>query len=746
VVPSRRVFIDPAGALLACWAVLVGLNYVADPLHVKRIQLTLDAVRIWSRAPFDLERLLAALPVHAAGAGAAAACLSALALAGGGPAGWFAVREGMVRLAFGLGTGSLLALGLGLTGLFAPSVIWPAVALLALAGGWAGRRIRAATAGRMPATPGVMPSWVVLAAVPLAGVSLALNGLGGLAPETGYDSLIQHLADPRAYLAAHRIAFNDLSFLAQHPAGIEMLYGTMLPAGGDEAAKLLHGALGLLTCWAAWAWLRRRMSGGDALLLAVVLYLTPFTGILSARAYIDQGLTFFTAASLLAPWGSVAQGVLIGFAIGTKYLGGFLLLGWIAVYAAARQPRAVLRIAGGAAAGGAVWGARNYLNTGNPVYPFGFFRLGGIAWDARSAGEYATELSGYGRVSGWPAHGAIPWDAFVHDHGALDDGSLGPLWLMAAPLLFIRFAGARDPRERMLRRLLAVLWGLWLVSPRQVRYALMLLPPTLAALGPALVRARHRWPAAWRVAAGGIPVVLFVQLQISFAALYLWINPLYVATGMLPRGEYLSRIMEPRDTRSGRSLYLALPVALAGPLPASARTYMLGDAKVYYLPGDWRVNALFNPPLLARIIRDSATPEQVVKRFRQRGITHVLYNVGGSIHIEHTHHLFSWNDREFALLDRLATGWWKPLYRMSDSDGDPMYLLYALAPGRYPDPPYLPGIDTRLAGVETQAAVGDRRGARALAEALIREFPSSGWMRRRARLAAQPPTGVIIKP
>ena len=32
---------------------------------------------------------------------------------------------------------------------------------------------------------------------------------------------------------------------------------------------------------------------------------------------------------LLAPWGSVLQGVLVGLAIGAKYLGGFLLFGWV---------------------------------------------------------------------------------------------------------------------------------------------------------------------------------------------------------------------------------------------------------------------------------------------------------------------------------------------------------------------------------------------------------------------------------
>jgi hypothetical protein len=173
---------------------------------------------------------------------------------------------------------------------------------------------------------------------------------------------------------------------------------------------------------------------------------------------------------------------------------------------------------------------------------------------------------------------------------------------------------------------------------------------------------------------------------------------------------------------------------------------MLGDAKVYYLPGDWRVNALFNPPLLARVIRESSTAPEAVKRLRQRGITHILYNVGGAIHIEHTHHLFAWSDREMALLDRLATSWWKPLYRMSDSDGDPMYLLYALAPGTWPDPPYLPGVDTRLAGIEMAALEGNRREALAAADALTHDYPSSGWIRRRARTASRTRTNVIIKP
>jgi hypothetical protein len=158
---------------------------------------------------------------------------------------------------------------------------------------------------------------------------------------------------------------------------------------------------------------------------------------------------------------------------------------------------------------------------------------------------------------------------------------------------------------------------------------------------------------------------------------------------------------------------------------------MLGDAKVYYLPGRWRVNALFNPPLLGRIVRESFTTPEAAKRLRQRGVTHVLYNVGGSIHIEYTHHLFDWKPREFALVEAFFRDYLAPVARHDTNEGDPMYLLYAVRPGAWPDPPYLPGVDTRIAGVEQAAIERLKPDAATLAAGLLRDFPSSAFLQRR---------------
>ncbi|MEK7767702.1 MAG: hypothetical protein AAB368_15850, partial [bacterium] len=163
------------------------------------------------------------------------------------------------------------------------------------------------------------------------------------------------------------------------------------------------------------------------------------------------------------------------------------------------------------------------------------------------------------------------------------------------------------------------------------------------------------------------------------------------------------------------------------------RTYMLGDAKTYYFPGAWRVNALYNPPLLARCIRDSADADEVAKRLRQRGIVRVLYNIGGSMRIESAHRVFRWRPRELALLEAFFGRWLKPAGNLLTAEGDPMYLLYNLARGRHPLPEYLPGVDVSLAEIEEAVGKGERKPATERARALLKAFPESAWLRARIR-------------
>ena len=716
------------GALSLVWTLLVIASYTLVPDHVRKMALALDGVRLWSSANLSIDEVMREMPGHLMAFSWMAVGLVLAWLAGGAPAKWFLASRAPLRMGLGLGAASLGMLGLGLVGLTIVPLFIAGALVLAVAGCSAGGfgRLRAARSAGVEPGP-LLPRWITLTAVGLAALSALINGLAALAPETGYDSLIQHLADPRSYLAGHRIAFNNLSFLAQHPAGIEMLYLWLLPVGGDSSARLLHVALGLLAVWAFFHWVRAGRSRRDALLLSSLLYLVPFTGILSARSYIDNGLIFYGALTLLAPAGSWLQGAVIGLAIGCKYLGGFFLIGWSVALAATGRWRGSFRVLAGASLAATWWGLRNLYDTGNPVFPFAFKIFGGLGWDPHSDAEYNGELSSYGAVQGWINHLSIPWLASVRDRGALDDGSLGPLFLAFLPLALV--FRSRSAGERLIRWNAGVLAGLWLLSPRQVRYALALLPLMLAALVPALAGASKAWPRSRLAGSAAVLVALPVQFLLSFAAVYLWVNPWYVATGAISRPGYLMAIIEPRDTKTGRSIYMEAASRFPRVLPPGSRTYMMGDAKVYFFPGDFRVNALFNPPLFATLVRTSNSAAEVAKRVRQLGITHVLYNVGGSVHIEFIHRMYRWNDRELALLEDFFRRWMKKVDSLGDSTGDPMYTLFEVTPGKYPNPDYLPGIDTKMGAIETAVAEKQLVDARAEARSMLKEYPSSAFVR-----------------
>jgi hypothetical protein len=750
----------------AAWAILVVVNYVAFPAHLNHLGIALDALGYWARARPTSAGLASVLPGHLVAASGTLLLLVFSWLAGAAVTGWFGsgLRGFSLRTGVGMGLAALAMLAAGLTGLFDPHLFYPASAVLGAI--FLVRILKVARAGGEPGSSPVLrsmaPGWVMAVCVALAVVAAALYLFGALAPETAYDSLIQHLADPRDYLSVRKIAYNDLSFLAQHPALLEMLYAWLLPAFGDSAAKLMHGAIGILAASAFREYLVPRTGPRDATLLACVLYLTPFLGILSTRAYVDNGLVFFAAAALASPWGSCLQGLFIGLAIGTKYLGGFLLIGWIAALVLGGRVPGSLRVLAAASLTAGWWGARNWLNTGNPVFPFGFTILGGLDWDPHSSAEYSAELASYAGVRGLAGWFAVPYLAVVRDLGALDDGSLGPLCLALVPFVLV-FRAIKG--SRVLGWLAIVSWALWLASPRQVRYALMLLPATYALLAAYLIDARAKFvgefgerraapapgagrpahtmlaarirPAVRFVMGSVLPAILLVQLALSFAAIYLWVNPVYTVTGIMSRDDYLGRIMEPRDPKTGLSMYMDLGARITPSIPLGAVTYMLGDVKVYYLPGRWKVNALFNPPLLARMARECAEPDEMAKKLRQRGITHVLYNVGGSIHIEFTHHLFRFADRELVLLENFWDRWLKPAGRMDTTGGNEMYFLYELEAGRHGVPPYLPGLDTAIARVETMAIEGNRDGARREAGKLAEKYPSSRWLKTRMAEAAR---------
>lgn len=223
-----------------------------------------------------------------------------------------------------------------------------------------------------------------------------------------WDSLSYHLAVPKIYWLSGRIYYLPFTHHAQFPLTAQMLY--LLGLGltnlkGAGIAKLFHWSFFILCQGVLWAWGRVYAKGSQRAspLGPLAFAFMPLAFTEATTAYIDLALTAFSLLTLyplvrfaIHPdrrW-LVWAGVFSGAAAGTKYTGLVCLvllfsLGWWALW---RQrwppfrPLTVSLLIGIVIA--SPWYVKNWLWTGNPVFPFAYSVFGGQHWSQKMAHEY----------------------------------------------------------------------------------------------------------------------------------------------------------------------------------------------------------------------------------------------------------------------------------------------------------------------------------------------------------------------
>ncbi|MCW3094914.1 MAG: hypothetical protein JWL77_532 [Chthonomonadaceae bacterium] len=351
-------------------------------------------------------------------------------------------------------------------------------------------------------------------------------------PPTGHewDVLAYHLADPKVFLAQHRITMLPTEHHSNFPFLMEMLYCVALLYDNFPLANLLHLTMGMLTLVAVLGFCRRIMPGHAGWIAVLLLVTTPLFLWECSVAYIDVGMGLYvtlaafagtmmietmhrssldaTETSLeIAPqsaavmqrrlreWGILA-GTATGFALGIKYLAliPFALLPLLLLYR--RVPmRQVLTVVGVAALIGSPWYLKNIVVTHNPVYPY-LFKLfpASLYWSADRAAAYQSEQGGFGyshslSLSGTPTDNIFltisnlfqtPWHLMTTPHLFTNQGDyhfmvlLGGLYAAGIfPLVFLR----RIPKPIVnLLLLLGVQFVAWFFVAQVARYLVSLLP------------------------------------------------------------------------------------------------------------------------------------------------------------------------------------------------------------------------------------------------------------------------------
>ena len=477
----------------------------------------------------------------------------------------------------------------------------------------------------------------VLLVLLAAGVVFA--GLLCLLPPIARDELIHHLALPKLWLRAGTMSAASWSFFSHYPMNLELLYVPMLAAGWEAGARFIHLAFGLGTAALIFFHLRLRLGAVWGLAGALIFFSTPQVLRLACTAYVDLGLTFFVTLAVFSliwwkdsgrdAWFYVSA-VALGLGLGTKY-NGLLALPlltlaaiWLAGHRGRGAPAAVmygLTYALVAVAFFSPWLIKNFVQTGNPLYPLynGLFGLPPVAPGGLDLGAFSIRSGFYSES--FTQTLLIPVRAFFQGRDydpRFFDGVLNPVLLLGPVIALVR------PKSWEARPLvlLAATWIL-LVFFRVsfiVRYIVPVLPAlaVLAVYGLASVFDGLSTLSARKVSAAVMVLVM---------ALILWPNATWAVGHWrhLGAGEYLFGGQSRQEYLDAHlDQYRAIDFINRN-LPQDARVLLLfAGNRGYYLDRDYFYSAYHSGESIRSILERSTMPEEVSAGIKALGATDAL--------------------------------------------------------------------------------------------------------------------------
>ncbi len=340
-------------------------------------------------------------------------------------------------------------------------------------------------------------------------------------PETANDALAHHLNLAKRYAVLGRIAPLHFDIKSYQSLLFNGLYTLSLLYGSGAWARTLHAATGFLTVLFLTVWIergtgRRRL----AFFLGLMLWLTPALINEAATAYVDLGAVFFVLLSFCLLSGACPGrggrpdfflgGVFLGLGAATK-LSVMLAVAGIGAVEVFRlfetgdkkkKVARLLQLAAGFCLASGFFFARNFILTGDPLFPM-FSRL--------PLANFKEVLHALGIAKTLPNLLLLPFYLTFRPADFDYHFWIGPFYLCALPLVLWAVRADRGARQGAL---FFLVYGLgWFWMGQDVRYLLPALPVFLwtAASGFDLA-ARPGHAVAKKIAGfSGIVFVLFLS-------------------------------------------------------------------------------------------------------------------------------------------------------------------------------------------------------------------------------------------
>ena len=493
---------------------------------------------------------------------------------------------------------AVIALALGLVGLFRVEALVASNLALAALGAWR-----------------AMPALVRPLAIP-ALLSLPLSGVA-LAPPYFYDSWVYHLGLPWRALNDGRLSAPPDHLFDAFPQLAQLLYASPLALGALRAPAVLHLIGFMVAASAASALARRlggdRLAGGIAAAAVFYLPIAPLVPALpAAEAWTLCGVLGSVALALGTRPGAIGgaqAGLLAGVAIASRLQG----VPWAAFAAAISISRGSPRIARSAAFGGACvlgslpWWIENMTALRPPWAPIGDHREG-IETLWRDANSHLNRAND-------------PLDLLERVGIALSHR-----WELLVPLLLGCALIALDRRRGRILIAIAGVAGLlvWGTTGALARF----LWPSVVFLVAATVSGRG---SMGRVGTGIV--------ALTVVAPGLWADIQATRTFGLVSPFQESSAVHARLVVSDPTAGFAACEAL----PDDARVLIIGEPRGFLFPRSFDATSQHDRPFLTDLLT-GLPPQDVTAQLNERGYSHVLFNIAEMNRLAERYPATPWRD------------------------------------------------------------------------------------------------------
>lgn len=471
-------------------------------------------------------------------------------------------------------------------------------------------------------------------------VLLVLGLITALAAPLSFDALVYHLSMPQTYLQAGHISGLPWLMYSGMPQQAEMIYTLAAVFGGVQASAVVGCMMGAMALIGLIGFGLQSMRLTGAISGAAVL-VSGFSLAVSLGAAYDEwpamlfGLGFLICLDAWAQNGHVRQlvftGVFAGFALGSRYTAGILLVCGIIVIAwqsvrEQKNPLSRCLIFGGAATlVTLLWWVKNWIFTSNPFYPL-LFPSGSMTAGRLAVFQHAAPWGD------WTDIFLLPFKATLTGvEGAPGYAfSMGPMLLALACLAWLGFRARTVSSQKTLATMGIVSVSgvlIWIIGNRfsgfliQTRMYTPLFPAICILAGTGfegLMGLKAYNIRFGRILGALVGLVLFLNL-IEVGALKVQQDPLKSLLALESQSQYTDRNLG----------WFAPAMRAVTDLPAGSKTLLLFEPRSFYCSTTCSPDESMDV-WQRELASSGGNLKSILVDWKGAGYTHVLYYKAGA--------------------------------------------------------------------------------------------------------------------